>query len=135
MDSVVSDFMQVETARVKQYLAGKWWSTNEFDDFTEHCLEMYDSGTYQSYLKGYENSPIVGTYKIDFNRNEIIFSRGTTFKANLDLARRGNDYILKKDFKDFQLRFTKISIETGPEPEVKDEATTKPGAASGNTAQ
>ena len=57
MDSAVSDFMQVETARVKQYLSGKWWSTNEFGDFTDHCLELYESGTYKSYLKGNESKP------------------------------------------------------------------------------
>jgi len=135
MDSVVSDFMQIENARVKQYLMGKWWSTNEFGDFTEHCLELYESGTYKSYLKGNENSPIIGTYKLDFNKNEIIFSRGTSFKSNLDLARRGNDYTLKKDRKDFQLHFTKISIETSPEPEVKEPEPRKPDAADGNKAQ
>jgi len=135
MDSVVSDFMQIENARVKQYLMGKWWSTNEFGDFTEHCLELYESGTYKSYLKGNENNPIIGTYKLDFNKNEIIFSRGTSFKSNLDLARRGSDYTLKKDRKDFQLHFTKISIETSPEPEVKEPEPRKPGAADGNKAQ
>ena len=82
---------------MKQYLTGKWWSTNEFGDFTDHCIELYESGTYKSYLKGNENSPIIGTYKLDFNKNEIIFSRGTSFKSNLDLARRGSDYMLKKD--------------------------------------
>jgi hypothetical protein len=135
MDSVVSDFMQVETARVKQYLNGKWWSANEFGDFTDHCLELYESGAYKSYLKGNENSPIVGTYKLDFNKNEIVFSRGTSFKSNLDLARRGNDYTLKKDRKDFQLYFTKISIETSPEPEIKDTGSQKPSGVNGNKTQ
>jgi hypothetical protein len=135
MDSAVSDFMQVETARVKQYLSGKWWSTNEFGDFTDHCLELYESGTYKSYLKGNENSPIIGTYTLDFNKSEIVFSKGTTFKSNLDLARRGNDYTLKKDRKDFQLHFTKISLETGPEPDVKDADKPKPRTDNGNKAQ
>ncbi len=135
IDSVVSDFMKIENARVKQYLMGKWWSTNEFGDFTDHCIELYESGTYKSYPKGNENKPIIGTYKLDFNKNEVIFSRGTSFKSNLDLARRGNDYMLKKDRKDFQLHFTKISIETSPEPEVKDTEPRKPGAADGNKAQ
>jgi hypothetical protein len=135
MDSAVSDFMQVETARVKQYLSGKWWSANEFGDFTDHCLELYESGTYMSYLKGNESNPIVGTYTLDFNKSEIVFSNGTSFKSNLDLARRGNDYTLKKDRKDFQLRFTKISLETGPEPEVKNAGKPKPRAVHGNKAQ
>lgn len=134
MDSAVSDFMQIENARVRQYLMGKWWSTNEFGDFTDHCIELYESGTYKSYLKGNEENPIVGTYKVDFNKNAIIFSRGTSFKSNLDIARRGNDYTLKKDKKDFELYFTKISIETSPEPDLKSTGPAKP-AADGNKAQ
>jgi hypothetical protein len=136
MNKIISQFMDTERAQVKQYLAGKWWSTNEFGDFTDHCLEIYDSGIYKSYVKGADEKPIVGTYKLDFNKNEIIFSNGTSFKSNLDLAKRGNDYIIKKSMKDFELRFTKISIETSPEPEIKDSGKKKPaGRGNENTAQ
>lgn len=120
MNKILTEFMKGERAQVKQYLIGKWWSTNEFGDFTDHCIEFYDSDKYKSYLKGEEERPIVGMYKLDFNKNEIVFSKGTSFKTNLDLAKRGNDYIIKKSLKDFELRFTKISIETSPEPEIKE---------------
>ncbi len=129
MNSVISRFMDAERAQVKLYLMGKWWSTNEFGDFTDHCIEIYESGKYKSYLKGNEGRPIVGTYKLDFNKNEIVFSNGTSFKSNLDLVKRGNDYIIKKSLKDFELRFTKISIETSPEPELKDTVKKKPASA------
>jgi len=136
MNRIINQFMDSERAQAKQYLIGKWWSTNEFGDFTDHCIELYDSGKYKSYLKGNEDRPIVGTYKLDFNKNEIIFSGGTSFKSNLDLAKRGNDYIIKKSMKDFELRFTKISIETSPEPELKDPGRKKPaGGGDENKAQ
>jgi hypothetical protein len=136
MDKIVSDFMESERVQIKQYLMGKWWSTNEFGDFTDHCLELYESGAYKSYLKGNESSPIVGTYKLDFNKNEINFSAGTSFKSNLDIAKRGNDYTIKKIKKDYELKFTKISIETSPEPEIKDAGAKKPAqAGDGNKAQ
>ncbi len=136
MDVVVSRFMNAERAQVKLYLMGKWWSTNEFGDFTDHCIELYESEKYKSYAKGNEDKPIVGTYTLDFNKNEIVFSNGTSFKHNLDLAKRGNDYIIKKSMKDFELRFTKISIETSPEPEIKDKGKKKPaGTGNGDKAQ
>lgn len=136
MNRIINQFMDSERAQVKQYLTGKWWSTNEFGDFTDHCIELYDSEKYKSYLKGNEGSPIVGTYKLDFNKNEIVFSSGTSFKSNLDLAKRGSDYIIKKSMKDFELRFTKISIETSPEPELKETGKKKPaGRGNENKAQ
>lgn len=136
IDKVVSDFMTGERIQVKQYLAGKWWSINEFGDFTDHCLELYESGKYRSYLKGDEKVPITGTFRIDFNKNEIIFSGGTSFKSNLELAKRGVDYVMKKNMKDHELRFKKISIETSPEPEIKDTGAKKHRAANNeNTSQ
>lgn len=136
MNRIINKFMDSERAQAKQYLVGKWWSTNEFGDFTDHCIELYDSDKYKSYLKGNEDRPIVGTYKLDFNKNEIAFSSGTSFKSNLDLAKRGNDYIIKKRMKDFELRFTKISIETSPEPELKDPGQKRPaGGGDENKAQ
>ena len=136
IDKVVSDFMAGEGVQVKQYLAGKWWSINQFGDFTDHCLELYESGKYKSYLKGEEKTPLTGTYRIDFNKNEILFSGGTSFKSNLDLVKRGVDYIIKKKMKDYELRFKKISLETGPEPDISKTDAKKPGAAGdGNTPQ
>ncbi len=134
MDREVSSFMEGEMTRIRHYLAGKWWSTNEFGDFTEHCLEIYDSGAYRSYLKGGEERQLTGTYKVNFKKNEIEFSGGTSFKSNLDLVKRGNDFIIKKGMKDFELRFTKISMEVSPEPEITKTAPPKKGATvNGNT--
>lgn len=137
MEKIVTGFMEAERARVKQYLAGKWWTINEFGDFTDHCLELYESQKYRSFQKGSEQSPIVGTFTIDFNRNVIQFSDGTSFKSNLDLEKRGGDYIIKREMKDFELRFKKISIETGPEPVIKEKQHSKQSAPAppGNTPQ
>ncbi len=137
MEKIVTGFMEAERARVKQYLAGKWWTINEFGDFTDHCLELYESQKYRSFQKGNEQKPIVGTFTIDFDRNEILFSEGTSFKSNLDLEKRGADYIIKREMKDFELRFKKISIETGPEPVIKEKNNSKQTAPSprGNTPQ
>ncbi|MBN2077657.1 MAG: SH3 domain-containing protein [Spirochaetes bacterium] len=137
MEKIVTGFMEAERARVKQYLAGKWWTTNEFGDFTDHCLELYESQKYRSFQKGGEAKPIVGTFTIDFTRNEILFSDGTSFKSNLDLEKRGSDFIIKREMKDFELRFKKISIETGPEPVIKEKKDSKQPTppAEGNTAQ
>jgi hypothetical protein len=136
IDKVVSDFMAGEGMQVKQYLAGKWWSINDFGDFTDHCLELYESGAYKSYQKGEEAHALTGTYRIDFNTNEILFSDGTSFKSNLELAKRGADYVIKKNMKDHELRFKKISLETSPEPEINKTGAKKPGAAgNGNTPQ
>lgn len=128
MNKIVSDFMESESAQIKKYLAGKWWSTNEFGDFTDHCLEIYDNNKYRSYMKEQESQAIVGMYKLDFNKNEIVFSNGTSFKSNLDLVKRGSDYVIKKAKVDFELRFTKIAIELPPEPEIKEKAENKPKA-------
>ena len=136
IDRMVSDFMAGEGVQVKKYLAGKWWSVNQFGDFTDHCLELYESGAYKSYLKGEEKNPMTGAYRIDFNKNEISFSGGTSFNSNLDLNKRGADYVIKKKMKDYELRFKKISLVTSPEPEIPKAEAKKPGAAgNGNTPQ
>lgn len=129
IESISSEFKKVEEARIRSNIAGKWWSINEFGDFTDHCLELYDSGKYRSYMKEAEGRQIIGTYRVDLTKNEIVFSKGTSFKTNCDIARRGNDYILKKRMADYDLRFTKISIETSPEPDIaqSDSGTTPTG--------
>ncbi len=136
MEKIITGFMEAERAKIKQYLAGKWWSTNQFGDFTDHCLELYESQKYRSYRKGEEGRQIIGSFSIDFNKNEISFSDGTSFQSNLDLEKRGADYIIKRELKDFELRFTKISIETSPEPVIKETVDRKkPAPTPGNTPQ
>jgi len=125
IDKLASDFMAKEAAQIKKYLAGKWWSVNKFGDFTNHCLEIYESNKYRSYKKGLENQAIAGTYRIDFNKNEIIFDQGTSFKSNLDLVKRGNEYEIIKKTAGREVRFVKISLELPPEPvlAIKENAT------------
>lgn len=136
IDMEVSNFMAGEGIKTRRYLAGKWWSINQFGDFTNHCLELYESGAYKSYQKGKENSPLTGTYSIDFNKSEILFSGGTSFKSNLNLVKHGVDYVINKKMNDYELRFKKISLETSPEPDISKTETTKPGTAGdGNTPQ
>ncbi len=136
MDKIVSDFMEVEAGQIKKDLAGKWWSINEFGDFTDHCLEIYESNKYRSYIKEQEESAIAGTYKLDFNKNEIQFSDGTSFKSNLDLVKRGNVYVIKKSVNDRELRFSKISLELPPEPEIKKQnPKSAPATRNGNPPQ
>ena len=136
IESMVSEFKKVEEARIRSNIAGKWWSINEFGDFTDHCLELYDNGKYRSYMKEAEGRQIIGTYRIDLSKNAIVFSKGTSFKTNCDIARRGNDYILKKRMPDYDLRFTKISIETSPEPDIaQSDSETTPHAGGKDASQ
>ena len=136
MDKIVSDFMELEATQIKKDLAGKWWSVNEFGDFTDHCLEIYESYKYRSYIKDQETRAITGSYKFDFNKNEIIFSGGTSFRSNLDLVKRGNAYIIKGKINDHELGFSRISLELPPEPEIKDTTPPKPPVSNnGNSTQ
>ncbi|OHD68768.1 MAG: hypothetical protein A2W19_10925 [Spirochaetes bacterium RBG_16_49_21] len=125
MDKIASDFMEREALQIKKYLAGKWWSVNKFGDFTNHCLELYENNKYRSYQREQESRAIVGRYRLDFNRNEIIFSSGTSFRSNLDLLKRGNEYEIKKNIKERELRFAKIGLELPPEPVLTTKENTK----------
>ena len=136
MDKIVSDFMELEASQIKKDLTGKWWSINEFGDFTDHCLEIYENNKYRSYIKEQEESAITGIYKLDFNKNEILFSNDTSFKSNLDLVKRGNAYIIKKNINDRELRFSKISLDLPPEPEIKrPHPKSEPALNNGNSTQ
>ena len=123
VNEIISDFMEDETEKLRKDLSGKWWSINNFGDFTNHCLEIYEDNKYKSYWKG-QTKPIEGEFNFDFNKNEIVFLKGTSFKGNLTIVKRGMEYILKKEMDEHELRFKKIAIEVSPEPEIeKEEAT------------
>jgi len=107
MNDFLTDFWEEESSKLKKELSGKWWSVNRFDDFTDHCLEIFDDGKYKSFLKGAEKG-IEGDYSFDFQKNEIVFMKGTTFNSNLNFMRRGQSIILEKELKDREFKFKKI---------------------------
>ena len=119
MDSFISDFWDEESKRLKRELAGKWWSIDKLGDFTDHCLEINDDGTYKSYIKG--GRSIVGEFNFNINEKEIIFLNGTSFKKNLTFIRRGVTYYLevkseeKSDkLEQEKIKFRKLSDEVQP---------------------
>jgi uncharacterized protein YgiM (DUF1202 family) len=120
LDSVVSEFKEQESGAFAKALSGKWWSINAFGDFTNHALELYEDNKYKSYFKGQEKYPIQGEFSVDFSKSDIIFPRGTSFKANLKFAQRGSSYILYTSSGDTEMSFKKI--QEGMEEEEKKDA-------------
>ncbi len=111
MKRYIKKFWEKESEKLKKALTGKWWSINKFNDFTNHCLELYLDGKYRSYWKGYEHGAIKGTYSFDFEKNEIKFDKNTTFKNTVHFIRMGQEYILRKELKDKEMKFKKIKRE------------------------
>lgn len=107
IEGFAREMHEKEIAAIKKDITGKWWSINNFNDFTNHCLELYDSGKYHSYFKGSEKG-IEGEYEFDFNKNEIIFKKGATFKTNLNFIKRGQTYSLFKETDDGGVKLRKI---------------------------
>jgi len=116
--SYLSEFWEKETAEISEALHGKWWSLNRFNDFTNHCLEMYKDGKYKSYTKGSQRK-IEGEYNFDFNNNQIIFLKGTTFEGDLNYFQRGDEYTLIKESEKNEIRFKKINANPEAETEVE----------------
>ncbi len=106
IDSYVSEFWEAETVKLRLELAGKWWSINKLDNFTNHGLEINEDGTYKSYRKG--GKPIKGEYNFNFNDKEIIFLNGTSFKSNLNYIMRGSTYFLESKTEKIEIRFKKL---------------------------
>ncbi len=105
--SYLDQFWMEQSDSVKKEIAGKWWSLNSQDDFTNHGIELTTDGNYVSYRKGGKH--IEGTYSLNFHENEIIFLDGTSFGKNLYFIRRGQSYVLADDREKASLRFKKIS--------------------------
>jgi len=118
LKSYLSDFWEEESDKLMKEISGKWWSINRYGDFTRHCVEIYSDGTYKSYYKGNSNI-ISGVYTFDFNKNEIIFLKGTSFGKNLNYIKRGRSFILHKDLNAGTLRFKRITEDIKPEDENK----------------
>ena len=116
--SYLNEFWEKESSALKEALHGKWWSINKFNDFTDHCLEIYRDGKYKSYLKKGEKR-MEGEYNLDFNNSQIIFLKGTTFKGDLNFYQRGNDYSLIKESETDEIRFKKINL--NPDSEIETE--------------
>jgi len=107
----VNDFWEKETDVMKVSLKGKWWSINKFGDFTSHCIEFNEDGTYLSYWKGSKNY-IKGIYNFDFNKNQLIFLKGATFGKKMNFIKRGQEFTLIHQEKDGETRFKRILQQT-----------------------
>lgn len=106
IDSYVSEFWEAEAVKLRLELAGKWWSINELDNFTNHGLEIRADGTYTSYQKG--DTAIKGEFSFSFHDKEIIFLNGTSFKTNLNYMKRGITYFLEYKSGKNEIRFKKL---------------------------
>jgi len=113
----VSNFWEQESEKIKKIITGRWWSIDLRGDFTNHGLEIAEDGTYRSYYKG--GRDIKGEYNINYGDNEIVFLKGTTFKSNLNIVRRGNFIYLEKKGDESEIKFQKTSNST-EEPNVQD---------------
>ncbi len=121
VEAITEQYLEKEIARLRTELQGKWWSVNEFGDFTDHGIEIYETGTYKSFATGHKRYQ--GKYKIDLNNDEIQFLNGTTFNTNLSILQLGQEYFLVKKLQDYELKFKKLKRETSDEPVLpKNEA-------------
>lgn len=112
VESYLSQFWEKETEELSTALHGKWWSVNRFNDFTNHCLEIYKDGKYKSYIKG-ATKKFEGEYNFDFNKSQIIFLGETSFTGNLNYVKRGDVYTLFNDSEKDEIKFKMIN--TNPE--------------------
>ena len=117
IDKIVSSFWEKESEKIKKIITGRWWSVDLQGDFTNHGIEISEDGNYRSYLKG--GGEIKGEYNINYGENEIVFLKGTTFKANLNIVRRGTFIYLEKKGEDSEIKFQKTSGSTD-EPNIQD---------------
>ena len=116
--SYLSEFWEKETSVLSEALHGKWWSINRFNDFTNHCLEIYKDGKYKSYTKGSQRK-IEGEYNFDFNNSQVIFLKGTSFEGDLNYFQRGDEYTLIRESEKNEMRFKKININPEAETEIE----------------
>ncbi|HNR87915.1 MAG TPA: SH3 domain-containing protein [Spirochaetota bacterium] len=112
VEDQISDLMQEESKQLRRTLAGKWWSIDSFGEFTNHILDIEESGKYKSSERG--GKSIEGKFQIRVRDQEIVFDKGTSFERNLFYARRGVSYFLENNAKDKggPIKFKKL---VGPE--------------------
>ena len=127
MEDAIAEFRSQDSGNLLKGIAGKWWSTNSFGDFTNHGLELNEDQTYKSYLKGGEKYAVEGEFTIDYAKNEISFPKGTSFKRNMRFIQQGISYTLFAENEDNVMRFKKIqdvsevTEQEQPPPEYKPE--------------
>lgn len=115
VESYLSQFWEKETEELSTAMNGKWWSVNRFNDFTNHCLEIYKDGRYKSYIKG-ATKKLEGQYNFDFNKSQILFLGETSFTGGaLNFVKRGDTYTLFNDSEKDEIKFKLIN--TNPESE------------------
>jgi Bacterial SH3 domain len=107
MESYVTALQEQEEEELKKGLAGKWWSVDKRGDFTSHCIELFEDGTYRSYVRG--GREIEGDYTLNFTEKEVLFLGGSTIGQTVHYVRRGTLYSLEKTEGGREWRFKKIS--------------------------
>jgi len=93
--------------KIKKTIKGRWWSINPRGDFTNQSLKLFENGKYLSSWKN--GKEIEGTFSIDLDKMELVFSGKTTFNVNVKLLQRGQDYDLKYEQEDKRYGFKKLS--------------------------
>ncbi len=119
VQAITEEYLEKETEQLHADLKGKWWSVNEFGDFTDHGIEIYESGKYKSFATGQRQYQ--GRFEIDLNNDEIKFLNGSTFKTSLKIIKLGQEFFLVKKLQDHELKFKKLKKETSDEPILKDD--------------
>lgn len=110
VNDYMADYWEKEAEEIKNGISGKWWSLNPTGDFTNHCIEINRDGSYKSYEKSDIAQAITGQYNFDFNKNEIVFLKGTTFKKNLNFIKRGDTYFFKTPGSNDVIKFKRIVV-------------------------
>jgi len=110
-DNYLTEFWENEAETMRKEISGKWWSQNEAGDFTDHCIEFTDKGSYRSYSKKNLSSVTEGEYNFDFNKNEIVFLNGTSFNGNVVFVKRGGSYFFRAKIDSAMSSFKKIQAQ------------------------
>lgn len=124
--SLISSLNKEESEAAQKNLAGRWWSVNDKNIFTDQCLDIYEDGSYRSYLKEkLDTPPTDGTIQINFESKEIVFSKGTTFGTQINFSNAASSYYLELKQDNKTLKFNKVALlkeKTLPkwEPKVVD---------------
>lgn len=111
METYATSLREEDERAIRKALIGKWWSVDTNNNFTDQCVELYDTGKYKSYIRG--GKELEGEYDIDCGKKEITFSSTAIFGKNLKYTRRGVLYFLESIDAEKPISFRKISDTTG----------------------
>jgi len=94
IDDFLVTFWEQEKKKLQKTLSGRWWSVDQWDHYTNHCIELYNNGKYKAFCVNC--TPIEGEYKINFDDYEIILLKGSYIGDRVNYMTRDTVYILKK---------------------------------------